>query len=380
MISEIIAWLWDSTLELSLLLLVIFAIQPIVKHYLNCLAAYALWLSVPLYLIVSALPITSSLTLGQTLTFYPKFEAVAPMSQSLSTWLPTVLIAIWLVPLVILSLRYSSQYARINRLGREVSLPADNDNFSFAQVRQAPIDSPAVFGVFKPTLLLPESCSYSNEQLKLILQHEHAHWKHRDGLWNIIALMIVSVFWFNPLVYLAYRQFRINQELACDLSTTQSFSPQQKARYGELLLFQSTLNSSAIVSQWFGISSTKERITMLKQHKKSPIKTAAGLVVVTALSVGSWAMASNSEPKAEAKPLTIMPPAYPRDAAQNGVEGFVRLHFDLDLNGKPQNITVAESEPEGTFDKSAIESVTQWTFVDKNKSDVYYTLQFKLGE
>ena len=62
------------------------------------------------------------------------------------------------------------------------------------------------------------------------------HIQHRDHVWNALALILVLMFWFNPLVWVAVRSFRLSQELACDNVVLRTSSKQEKVLYAKALL------------------------------------------------------------------------------------------------------------------------------------------------
>ena len=61
-------------------------------------------------------------------------------------------------------------------------------------------------------------------------------------------------------------------------------------------------------------------------------------------------------------PLSQLPPRYPYKAAQRGIEGWVRVEFDVTTTGSVEHVEVIESEPPGVFDKAAIRAVSRWRF------------------
>jgi protein TonB len=88
----------------------------------------------------------------------------------------------------------------------------------------------------------------------------------------------------------------------------------------------------------------------------------------------------------EAIPCKIQPPQYPRKAAMTGVQGHVKFSITVTEAGKPENIKIVESVPEGVFDKNGMEAISNWVFKAKNvngspvrQEDMIYTMQFKLG-
>lgn len=99
------------------------------------------------------------------------------------------------------------------------------------------ISSPLLFGIVHPIILFPSSLlnSCPPEQLRLVLAHELAHLKRKDLLWNWLPVIGQGLFFFNPLLWLAQREWQLAQEMACDemviLQTNASLS-----NYGEALL------------------------------------------------------------------------------------------------------------------------------------------------
>ncbi len=76
---------------------------------------------------------------------------------------------------------------------------------------------PATWGVFRPTLLLPDGHErWSDSRLTLVLRHELAHIRRRDYLLQCCAQLACAIYWFHPLVWVAARRLRIESEHACD--------------------------------------------------------------------------------------------------------------------------------------------------------------------
>ena len=80
--------------------------------------------------------------------------------------------------------------------------------------------SPAVYGIFRPVLLLPERCldQLSQKQAEHILIHELCHLKRGDLLVHWFCLILQVIYWFNPLLIWTRRQMRHVCEICCDLS------------------------------------------------------------------------------------------------------------------------------------------------------------------
>jgi beta-lactamase regulating signal transducer with metallopeptidase domain len=76
---------------------------------------------------------------------------------------------------------------------------------------------PMTWGIWRTRLLLPEdSNTWSNEQRRTVLLHELAHAKRWDCLTQLVAQLACAVYWFNPLLWLAWKRMQAEREQACD--------------------------------------------------------------------------------------------------------------------------------------------------------------------
>lgn len=68
-------------------------------------------------------------------------------------------------------------------------------------------------------------------------------------------------------------------------------------------------------------------------------------------------------------PMVRIPPEYPPRALERGIEGYVVLRFEVNAEGRTQNIRVYESEPGTTFDNAAIRAVADWRYQAQTDSE-----------
>ncbi|MBN2129195.1 MAG: M56 family metallopeptidase [Sedimentisphaerales bacterium] len=98
------------------------------------------------------------------------------------------------------------------------------------------IGCPAVFGVLRPVLLFPaDQLSMTREQTRHILLHELAHIKRGDLLANAACMVLATVYWFNPLLWLIRKHVQNLRELCCDATVARHLK-EQTAAYRETLL------------------------------------------------------------------------------------------------------------------------------------------------
>lgn len=98
--------------------------------------------------------------------------------------------------------------------------------------------SPALMGVWKPTLLLPAGIVHTivRANLRFVFLHELAHVERRDIWVNWFATFLLALHWFNPLVWYALGRMRADRELACDDYALRFTKPGESRRYGETVV------------------------------------------------------------------------------------------------------------------------------------------------
>jgi beta-lactamase regulating signal transducer with metallopeptidase domain len=84
-------------------------------------------------------------------------------------------------------------------------------------LRGSELAVPVTWGVLYPAVLLPNDAdNWPEERRRFVLVHEMAHVKRFDALTQLIAQIAIALFWFDPLVWIAAHQMRVEREHACD--------------------------------------------------------------------------------------------------------------------------------------------------------------------
>lgn len=152
--------------------------------------------------------------------------------------------------------------------------------------------SPCLYGVpGKQAVYLPEEVIEDEERVRHILAHEYCHYKHRDVLWAGLRCILLTVYWFNPLVWLAAVLSKRDCELACDEAAIRMLGEEERIAYGKTLLSLITkaTKASDIVCTATTMTGTgksvKERIKRIAQKPKRlaiillPVFAAVGAIV-----------------------------------------------------------------------------------------------------
>ena len=95
--------------------------------------------------------------------------------------------------------------------------------------------SPCLFGLLRPAIYLTPAAA-APERLRHVIAHESAHARHLDPLWALLRGVCLSVYWFDPLVWLAAAVSKTDGELACDEAALAALGPGERVSYGQTLL------------------------------------------------------------------------------------------------------------------------------------------------
>lgn len=147
------------------------------------------------------------------------------------------------------------------------------------------VSSPFVLGIFKPRIYLPYSMDGKN--LDHVVAHEQAHICRKDHLWKPLGFLLLTVYWFNPLMWVAYILLCRDIELACDEKVIAKLANEQRADYTQALVACS-VNRRMIAAcpLAFGEVGVKDRVKSIMNYRKPAfwiIVTALVLCVVVAV-------------------------------------------------------------------------------------------------
>ena len=138
------------------------------------------------------------------------------------------------------------------------------------------IDTPFVLGILRPEIYLPSGLDET--QAVYVLAHERAHIARRDHWWKPLGWVLLSVYWFHPLIWLSYILFCRDLELACDERVASSLDREGLAAYSEALLQCSTRRGALASPVAFGETGVKVRVRAILRYRKPALR-----VVLTAL-------------------------------------------------------------------------------------------------
>ncbi|MBL4630806.1 MAG: M56 family metallopeptidase [Paraglaciecola sp.] len=364
-------WLIEQQFVISFLLLTLIILEAKAIRNLGANLIYGLWLLVPLLLIANNLP--QDVISIDDRSIYRYIVEVGGETNAVNININWAVL--WLVGcLGILSLGAFAQY----KIYRLVHLKSHKVELSLVLpktltvVSNNQLSGPVLSGIFKPTLLLPEGfhTQFSVRQQQLMIKHELVHFHRGDNIYNLLALVFVAVFWFNPLTWLAYRAFRRSQELACDAAVLKQSTTEDQISYSKALVqcAERSLHSFSIYSPYGEKHTMFKRIASIKNPAKIKPALIGLSIALSSTLLAGVAFANLAETayavdkQSDAVPVFRVEPKYPIQAARNNQEGAVILQFDIAKDGSTDNIQVIDSFPKQTFEKVSIVALQQWTY------------------
>lgn len=185
-----------------------------------------------------------------------------PMASAnpLQIWIP-IMAQLWILGVAGMMLYTIISYFRIKRkVDTAVNL---RDNI----FQSENVVSPFVLGVIKPRIYL--SFYMDEPELSHVIAHEQAHICRRDHLWKPFGFLLLTLHWFNPLMWLGYVLLCRDIEMACDEKVVKQFNAEQKADYSQALLACSVNKRMISVCPLaFGEMGVKDRVKSVLTYKK----------------------------------------------------------------------------------------------------------------
>ena len=198
-----------------------------------------------------------------------------------------ILSCIWMAGMAAMVLYALLSYWRLRRQLATATLLWEN-------IKQSEyVDSPFVLGLFRPVIYLPYGMEEGDRAY--VVAHERAHIRRKDHWWKPLGFLLLSVYWFNPLLWLAYVLLCRDIEGACDEKVIRKMGLEDRRGYSTALLNCSVHRRSiAACPLAFGEVGVKERVKSVMNYKKP----AFWLVVAALAACGAAAVCFLTNPPA----------------------------------------------------------------------------------
>lgn len=233
---------------------------------------------------------------------------------------------VWLIGVVAMLLYCAVSYFRLHNTVRAAMRLRENiwlcDN----------VKSPFILGIFRPRIYLPSDIT--QEQQIPVLAHEKAHMKRHDHWWKPLGFVLLSVYWFNPLVWIAYYFLCRDIELACDEKVVKDLNFDDKKAYSKALLScsmpQKNISACPLA---FGEVGVKSRIKSVLNYKRPAFWIIFVSVVATVTVSACFLTNPPNKTKKVANPLVML-------ESKSYVAGISASITNYDLTGDKPYIEV----------------------------------------
>ena len=244
----------------------------------------------------SGVPAINSVVNPVLSSFAPP-QHVLTSANPLQIWIP-ILNIIWLIGVGALLLYTAVSYWR---LCRKVDTAVRYKGNIFQSEN---VSSPFVLGIIKPRIYLP--FNMNGQDLEHVVAHEQAHIRRKDHWWKPLGFLLLTIHWFNPLMWLAYVLLCRDIELACDEKVIKGLGNEQRADYTQALVACS-VNRRMIAAcpLAFGEVGVKERVKSVMNYKKP----AFWVIIIAVIICVGVAACFLTNPKQDRYTLRIVVPA-----------------------------------------------------------------------
>ena len=205
---------------------------------------------------------------------------------------------IWIFGMIALALYTAISYWRLHRKVDTAVHYKDNI------FQSENVSSPFVFGIIKPRIYLP--FKMNGQDLEHVVAHEHAHIRRKDHWWKPLGFLLLTIHWFNPLMWMAYVLLCRDIELACDEKVIKELGNEQRGDYTQALVACS-VNRRMIAAcpLTFGEVGVKERVKSVMNYKKP----ALWVIIIAVIVCVGVAVCFLTNPKQDSYTLRIVVPA-----------------------------------------------------------------------
>jgi beta-lactamase regulating signal transducer with metallopeptidase domain/peroxiredoxin len=234
--------------------------------------------------------------------------ALAPRTKWTTPKWPVLLALMWAVGLTALATRVVFQNILFRRRLRHETVLEDPRTLELFENCKASmrvwttvrlletglVDSPALYGLFRPRLLLPPKLAerFSQNELRHIFLHELAHVRRRDmaAQWLVTCFQIAH--WFNPILWFGFRRMAADRELACDELALSVIGETESPAYGQTIIkLLEACSETPALPGLVGILEDKnqifQRVSMIARFKRHPRWSFAGAVMLVALGLAT---------------------------------------------------------------------------------------------
>ena len=281
-------------------------------------------------------------------------------------------IIVWLIGAIVVFAKYMLEYRKfckllkrwsspvededIIRIFRLTKLKLDIENKDIGLIRSKYVNTPMLTGLIRPMVVIPEK-EIDETDMKLIIEHELTHYKHKDLYVNLLSILVLCFHWFNPIMYYCMPVIQGDGELYCDETVLKNKNMSYRKTYGKMIINMIPTSSSkqvALSTCFYSKKlSVKRRLISIMNNNKAMKKISTlsilGILGATVLSGSLMTFAANSSyiGLEKAKSIAL------KDAGVSGVT-FVKAKLDSDDGVRVYDIEFYKDNVEYDYEIDAI--------------------------
>ncbi len=278
-------------------------------------------------------------------------QSLAPVPGAsvnpLQIWIPALAL-FWIIGVAALLIYTAISYWRLRRSVDTAVLLRDN---LFQSER---VGTPFVLGICKPRIYLP--FQMESQSLEHVIAHEQAHIRRRDHWWKPLGFFLLAVYWFHPLLWMAYVLLCRDIELACDEKVIRVLDSRQRADYTQALLACRVRNKrTAPCPLAFGEVGVKTRVRSVMNYKKPALQ----IVAVSILACALMAVCFLTNPREADFDIRIVVPAHSQapvvysEEEISPTKDYIRITSGENLGDTEVSLKPVEVRQENAYDKPA---------------------------
>lgn len=268
---------------------------------------------------------------------------------------------IWYVGMAVMALWLLMTNLRFHHKLRKARTPYKVEGCKYpVYLVETGLTSPCLFGLIHPAIYLTPAAASTPERLRHVIAHESAHARHGDPLWALLRGVCLTVYWFDPLVWLAAVVSRADGELACDEAALSALGTAERVSYGQTLLSLIPVRRGSgdpllsATTMTAGKRQLKERIARIAEARQT--RSAALFAVLALAAVVCAVTFTDSRSQGPSQPLSSQELEWFNEEFFNqSTSPCLPNQFLTSLYDSPQEIDLYELFYNGTGEPESID-------------------------